>query len=893
MFRYFRKKKIVLAIQAIYGNDFYYDNTVLQITAEENGVKDLINLNYISGVTATNAVQMSGNYCVNVNSSAGTLSNADQIFNFGTSDFTVEFEIYPTVGTFHVIDCRPLTTNGAYLTISCSNQILDVTFAGTSHTAGQAISLNTKSHVAYVRKSGTGKLYINGILAMTTADATNYISNNAARFGYNSMAANSYGFYMDNFRVTKGRGRYATDFLPSSISFESKSFANTAYDPVFKNVSCLHKFNNSLTDALGTSFVQSLTGTVSFEASQKRFGSHSLYVTNNGFIRTTDKLKSFDLEKEDFTIEAWISPTSYGSRAVNTIVSTNAWTLYINQTGYLVWVVHGGSTLTSTVRKVPVSGFSHVSVVRNGATTYIYLNGEQVGSGTASNPIYAISHFTIGSTTAIGGGALDSTTNQFLDGYIDEVRVTKGFARYPAPFKLMLNEFPVSVKPDNLSGDIFYKNVVGIYSLNNDYVNSVNSTAGTAQNVTFSATDKMFGTHSAVFNGTNSNIKIPSLAIGTGDFTVEGFALATSLTTAKMLFANSNGWANSTGMSFWLGTADSGDTTRIAFGRYGLTSYSATGVLTTNSWFHWAVSRHCGVIRVYVNGVKVIQSNETNNLSTPSTLTNAVIGNQNLTTQAWVGNIDEVRITVGQGRYTGNSIQIPTTVFTNTYLSDYALDYPSDPFKNNVVLAFDYQRVQAYDKTGKRINVNGGKLTTATSVDCASQYMNGNGDYFGFDWSNDFDFGTGDFTIEAWINPTSNTKTNAIVAFNTDCHLGYWLHSSGKMHYFSSSNGTSWDLTAGDTGPLNGIGSIILEPGIMHHVAWCRIGNMFYGFVDGKLDYSQDVGTTTIISRQEALNIGRWGSGTAAVSFGGHLSKLRITKGVGRYSSDFTPKVMY
>lgn len=890
MFHYFRKKKIAAAIQAIYGNDFYYDNTVLQVRAENGVVFDEINSNYISGVTTSDVVQLAGNYSIDVTTSPGTIANGDHIFNFGTADFTVEFLFHPTAANCQLLDTRPSATNGAYFSIGLTNNYIDVFFNSASHLVNTSVSLNSTAHFAYSRKNGVGKAYLNGLEVLSVADTTNYISNTAARLGWNAISGNKVGFYMDNLRVTKGRGRYKTAFDSNSITFENKSFSNTDTDPLFSAVTFLHKLNNSTTDAFGRVFANS---GVTFDSTYKRFGTHAGLFGNNSYLTLSSDLDKFDIADNDFCVEAWVLPTAYGARAINTIVSTNSWTLYINNSGYLCWTTQGRATATATVKKVPVSGYAHVAAVKLSGTVYLYLNGELVGSAAIGAKVYTPTHLTIGSTHAVANDALGSTTAQFFTGYIDEVRITKGFPRYPAAFKLPLNEFPFSQKAIPTATDPLFKNVLGLFSFDNSLINDASGSNTTASNVTFSAIEKKFGTHSASFNGTSSFVRSPVMSVGTGDFTVEGFAFLKNLTSTRILYANSNGWTSSNGMSWWLGTPDTGDLTRIAFGRYGLTSYSLPGILSANTWFHWAITRHQGVVRVYVNGVKVLQVVDTNNLSTPSTATTAVIGNQNTTTQGWDGYIDEVRVTQFHARYIGDTLTVPTVPFVDQYGADYAIDYAHDQYKNNVVLALDFSQPYVYDKTGKRLNSNGGKVSTASTADRGAVYLNGSGEFFGFDWSTDFDFGSGDFTIEAWINPTVNNKINSICAFATDMHLGFWMGSNGKMQYFISSNGTSWNTLAGDVAPLNGAGSITVEPGILHHVAFVRSGTKIYGFVDGEIDLYVDIGAAAVVSRAEALNIGRWGSGTASASFGGFLSKLRITKGVARYTNAFIPKVAY
>lgn len=90
----------------------------------------------------------------------------------------------------------------------------------------------------------------------------------------------------------------------------------------------------------------------------------------------------------------------------------------------------------------------------------------------------------------------------------------------------------------------------------------------------------------------------------------------------------------------WLGAADTGgsaDPTRIEFARHGKQYYSAAGAIPQNQWFHWAMSRISGTVYVFVDGQLVITAAEALDFTTPPTATlGAIVGNQNLSSQAWV-----------------------------------------------------------------------------------------------------------------------------------------------------------------------------------------------------------------------------------------------------------------
>lgn len=149
-----------------------------------------------------------------------------------------------------------------------------------------------------------------------------------------------------------------------------------------------------------------------------------------------------------------------------------------------------------------------------------------------------------------------------------------------------------------------------------------------------------------------------------------------------------------------------------------------------------------------------------------------------------------------------------------------------------------------------------------------------------------FAFGTGDFTVEYWIqfpgNPANNNNFGGLVANN-------------------STNGTpggAWSIYQGVTassawkvGWYNGNAvavlqhSALLTPGQWHHVAYSRVSGVMYvavnGTVENKGSYTQNISTPA-------------GSrlGTNAYSeynYTAYFDEVRVTKGVGRYTANFNP----
>lgn len=159
----------------------------------------------------------------------------------------------------------------------------------------------------------------------------------------------------------------------------------------------------------------------------------------------------------------------------------------------------------------------------------------------------------------------------------------------------------------------------------------------------------------------------------------------------------------------------------------------------------------------------------------------------------------------------------------------------------------------------------------------ASIYLpGGSGDYLTIASNADFDFGTGDFTVEFWAYAT---KSQPLDLLN--------FMSSGATRiliYYNSSELRFWDTAVDNFGtsytwPSGGASWV--------HFAFCRSGTTLRGFANGAQVWSATYGSSTPSGCD--VHIGRSWTGGSGREFGGYIDDFRITKGVARYTSAFTP----
>ena len=170
-------------------------------------------------------------------------------------------------------------------------------------------------------------------------------------------------------------------------------------------------------------------------------------------------------------------------------------------------------------------------------------------------------------------------------------------------------------------------------------------------------------------------------------------------------------------------------------------------------------------------------------------------------------------------------------------------------------------------------------LETPTAV-TGSVVFDGTGDYLNISGTyQDFAYGTGDFTVEFWIN-TSNWN---IVPFDT-------RPSSTNGDYFTlfiDSNGAlNW--YEGGAERIEGInGEIVQNTWI--HIAATRKGTSSRLFVNGVQTGSTFTDSTDYVTTANRPFIGAQSRSEGSSAVNGYISNLRVLKGTALYTSNFTP----
>lgn len=168
-----------------------------------------------------------------------------------------------------------------------------------------------------------------------------------------------------------------------------------------------------------------------------------------------------------------------------------------------------------------------------------------------------------------------------------------------------------------------------------------------------------------------------------------------------------------------------------------------------------------------------------------------------------------------------------------------------------------------------------------------SNYFDGSGDYISTPTpGTNFQFGTGNWTIEAWIFPsgTGTTQTIFQIYGTTIDNLNLQLNGTSKA-IFADIRGTNQTLVTATS-------SVLVTMNAWNHIVLTRDSTTTIKiYVNGSLGATQSIASTTTFTDTQFSGNPTIGAKTNSVGnyFTGYISNLRVVSGSAVYSSTFTP----
>lgn len=514
------------------------------------------------------------------------------------------------------------------------------------------------------------------------------------------------------------------------------------------------------------------------------------FFDGSGDYLTIPDSATFSFGSGDFTIECWAKTRTTNGSTSQPIITQSASGASSDSSFYLgfgtdasIYVSDGTGwdfSATSSVNTYNDGEWHHIASVRNGTELAIYVDGTKVGTTTLSGG------YTLGNSTRVVEIGYQ-TSGTYYNGYISNLRVTKGVARYTSNFTpSMTNPLTTDANASLLLNFANGKIIDGSQNLTaENYSGSYISTSVTKYNSGSIYCSGASGASGVRFSlTTGQGMSSSGVWFNAEDFTAEAWVHPTASGNQATIMGVWDGAGGGTGLSWIITTSGSTRNLRFLLSSNGssvLTDTSSSSPLNLNAWNHVALVKYNGVIKLYHNGTSVAQYN----IGTTAIYTGSGepfhIGRTSSAGQEFFGYIDDVRITKGVARYTGNFtppaaahpnkgplFAIPSTsTFSLTSGSTY------DLLKDSPVLS-----PAAVSDTGLGAQVYG-NYCTANPIDTVS-YSTG-----GLAWTNS----RGSLRLETNTNSDSNS-TGA--TFLIPPNSGKWYYEVTFTQFSLGGSGFVW-----------------------------------------------------------------------------------------------------
>ena len=651
--------------------------------------------------------------------------------------------------------------------------------------------------------------------------------------------------------------------------------------------------STTFTDSSSNAHTVTANGDAEISTTQSKFGGASMYFDGSGDYLSVPDDTSFHLGSDDFTFEFWTYLNSTSSENFinkRSNPSINAQYLYfrVNSGSLKLWATSNGSSWDIANSfgfgntALSTGQWYHIALVRNGTEISAYVDGTK-----SPNTITTSAAIQNGGTNPLLIAGDAAVNNHYVNGYIDDFRITKGVARYTSNFTPPTTELPDPSDPDFdsvsllLHGDGTNGSTTFIDSSNNSHTVTANGDAE------ISTTQSKFGGASMYFDGSGDYLSIPDsdqFEIGSGDFTFEAWIYLTGYSAAYQgqyyvaeIICKDSG-STGRGFTFYvLGTSTSWTNLRVGLfsSNTNLLVTSATTSFNLNTWYHVAGVRNGTSLRLYKNGVDV--GGGTNATTVQNTTTAVTVGSENpyfiATGNAYYfpGYIDDLRVTKGVARYTSNFTPPTAPLPDETIVT------------NGLALHLDAGNSASYPGTGTTWtdlsgNENDGTLTNGPTYDSSD------GGSIVFDGDNDFiDLGTigvshplqldNGFTISWWGIQSGSGDLFQRIIDKSNGGLGL----NGWAIYPLGQGEPDTQLTLnydGNEGGINSSTRLSSTSWQNWSITWSSSSNQWIWYLNGSVDNS-GYKTYNVPTFQTNARIGSWNHSTQR-EYKGKISSVLI-----------------
>jgi hypothetical protein len=455
------------------------------------------------------------------------------------------------------------------------------------------------------------------------------------------------------------------------------------YDPYF-NQTTLMLHGNGTNGAQNNTFLDSSTNNFTItrngNTTQGSFTPFSQTGWSNNFSSSYLSISAtlISTTATTFTMEGWIYMTATPVSSSNIPglcgdMLGSAGTNYMsfgplaNLTLGFQWN-NGTTNVTAAGNSVmSLNTWYHVAISVNSNAIKMFVNGVQqtiTGTSTLTNRGGTTSTFTIAYNSTQAG----------VTGYVSNIRVTNtavytsSFTPSTAPLTATTGTLLLTCQSNRF-----------VDSSANNYAITATSSPSVQAFSPFVPAYITPTTYSNFFDGTGDYLTASgaNLALGAGNFTVEGYVYLTGYNGGAAAYSGIGSYPDSTALMFYI-NASGGYAVNV-----GASDIITTGTAPLNTWIHFAIVRSStgsNGLTLYINGISVATATSATNF----TSTNAVIGRTGVSTNSnlMLGCLSNIRVIVGTALYTAaftpptapltaiSGTSILTSVISGAYLAD-------------------------------------------------------------------------------------------------------------------------------------------------------------------------------------------------------------------------------
>ena len=354
------------------------------------------------------------------------VSMTDEDYVFSTGDFTIEMWVRFSSRTGNDF---VFTFGGGWGVRN--NAGVWAVYNGTSDDiSGGTTADGTWYHVALSREGSNMRFFVDGTqIGSTLTNSTNFASA-PIYIGTQSAGTNRLTGWIDELRITR-QAIYTTSFTPPTAAFDDPSVTNWT-------VSLLHfdgtDGSTTFTDESGRTWTAA--GNAQLDTAQFKYGTASFLCDGTGDYATSPDTADIALGAENFTVEGWVRfnvDPGTGLQAFvshyNASGSQRGWSVSLfNNLFRLLYSTTGANAIIISAAWNPVaSQWYHFAITRYQNVLYLFIDGALLGSQAMTDTIFD-------SNTPLQLGTQSVGADGSLNGWLDDVRITVGHARYLAAF---------------------------------------------------------------------------------------------------------------------------------------------------------------------------------------------------------------------------------------------------------------------------------------------------------------------------------------------------------------------------------------------------------------------------------------------------------------------------